>query len=229
MEPQPIVAWQTSPEPCMQNVLNVSENNLMKVSELLKSNGVIGYPTETVYGLGCIPDDAEAVARIIRLKQRDDKHPMLILIPDQSFLSSIVYDVSEAAFQLMDRFWPGPLTLIFKAQTAFPASLTGPDGSIGLRISSDPVCQDLMMRVKKPIVSTSANPGGMAPARSASEVFRYFGSQIDIILDGGVRNRNRPSTVLDIRTTPAKLLRKGAVKSADIGQVIGAVIETDNL
>jgi L-threonylcarbamoyladenylate synthase len=201
--------------------LTASEEDLYRAAEIIRRGGVIGYPTETVYGLGGLTTDARIISKIINLKGRGQGNPMLILVPDTAYVPLLVSGISENASLLMHRFWPGPLTLVFNSKAGLPVHLTGRDRSIGIRLSSDPVCRRLLAILECPIISTSANPSGEKPAHSAGEVAGYFRSGIDAVVDGGIRNRNIPSTVIDIRSTPARILRIGAVEASEIKQVIG--------
>ena len=207
----------------------IDRSEVKKAAALLKRGGVIGYPTETVYGLGGHAINAGVVSRIQRMKGREDNKPMLILIPDNTFILSVADSISEQAFVLMEQFWPGPLTLVFKAIDGLPTGLTGKDGGIGLRISSDPVCQELLTYFRAPIISTSANFFNHPPARSAEEVESYFKDHLDAILDGGERNLNAPSSVIDVRSRPAKLIRQGAIELSLIQSYIGEIVAPENV
>jgi L-threonylcarbamoyladenylate synthase len=198
-------------------------HELDQASEIIQRGGVIGYPTETVYGLGGIATNPEVVTRIQRLKGRRSGHPMLILIPDSAYLSDVAEDIPEDATKMMHCFWPGPLTLIFQAKSIFPNGLTGKDGGIGIRVSSDPICRELFKFMKDPLISTSANPSDLPPARSAEAVRQYFKDRVDAVIDGGPRNRNAPSTVIDVRVRPARLIRRGSIKMSRIQSVVGEI------
>ena len=201
----------------------VHPNEIRKAAEILKAGGVIGYPTETVYGLGGLARRADVVSRIRRLKGRQAGKPMLILIPDEASIASLSDSdhLSTDVQGLMKQFWPGPLTLVFKAKEGLPPNLTGGRDGIGIRVSSDPICQQLFRECPFPIISTSANPSGQSPARSAGEVERYFGDHLDMILDGGIRSQGMPSTVIDTRSIPMTLVREGAISISHIQSCIG--------
>ena len=192
-----------------------------RVVEVLKNRGVIAYPTETVYGLGCDALCDSAVRRIVDLKGRDGGKPMLVLIGRVEDVDSLVVSVSPAARLLMDHFWPGPLTLVFEAAAPIPRILTGGMDTIGIRLSPDPVCRALLERFRQPLVSTSANLSGRPAAQSAAEVMAIFGGRIDLILDGGVRRLGVPSTVLNVADEPPRVLREGAISAETINDVLG--------
>lgn len=203
---------------------SILKNELHEAVRILNSGGVIAYPTETVYGLGCLISKPDAVSRIRDLKGRDDKKPMLILIPNETFLFPIVEFIHPKASLLMRQFWPGPLTLIFKIEEHLPEDLIGKDGGVGIRVSSDSICQELLSFSQAPLISTSANTSGKSPARSCDEVIEYFGNLLDGVIDGGVRNKTHPSTVLDVRSEPFRLIRPGAIPAEIIEKVIGEMI-----
>lgn len=197
----------------------ISLQHIEAAAEMIRRQGVIGYPTETVYGLGGAATDPVA-SRVQSLKRRERK-PMIILIPDSGSLSLFTQDIPEGVRPLIDACWPGPLTLVFHARTGSPGSLIGPDGGIAVRRSPDPVCQQLLSILGEAIISTSANPAGLPPARTAEQVREYFGSRLDGILDGGPRNSSEVSTVLDVQSRPFKLLREGAVSRSLLLSIAG--------
>ncbi|MFC1568869.1 L-threonylcarbamoyladenylate synthase [bacterium] len=215
----------------LSETLIVGEDKIEKAVDVLRRGGVIGYPTETVYGLGGMAINTKVISRIQSIKGRQFHKPMLILVPDEQFISDLTdqEDIPDDVRLLMKHFWPGPLTLIFKAKNGLPKGLTSDDGGIGVRISSDPICQDLLERCRAPIISTSANPANQPPARTADDVRRYFKDHLDIILDGGVRNMNEPSTVIDVRSMPARLIRQGAIEVFLIKSTIGEIIVSENM
>ena len=200
---------------------NVSGGVLDKVVERLNRGGIIGYPTETVYGLGGNAEDPGVIERIYRLKERDSQRPFLMLIAGQESIHPFVTNISRAAEILMNRFWPGPLTLVFDASPLLPESLIGKKGKVAVRVSSDPVCRVLLEKYQKPIISTSANPSGMEPARSAADVLEFFKGKIDLILDGGMRLTGIPSTILDISGETPRFIRKGSIQKETIESVMG--------
>ena len=191
-----------------------------RVVALFNRGGVIGYPTETVYGLGGDATNENVIHRIFQLKGRDSKKPLLCLVHSKEDLFPIIEQVSQKAERLMDTFWPGPLTLIFSISKKLPKSLQSECGKIGIRISNDPICQMLTQKFKNPIVSTSANRTGQEPARTANQVINTFGKSLDLVLDGGKRDSLNPSTVLDVTEDPPRVIRKGAVSLKKIQKLL---------
>jgi L-threonylcarbamoyladenylate synthase len=194
-----------------------------QVADYLISGGIIGYPTETVYGLGGDAENDEVIRQIQMLKDRDSSSPFLVLVSNRENVIPIVQTVPVKAEILMAAFWPGPLTLVFEASAVLPRSLIGDARRIGIRVSPDPVCRQLLEYLNKPLISTSANPSGFAPARSASEVAAYFAGRLGMILDGGKRLGNGVSTVLDVTLDPPRLIREGAIPKEAIIRTVGGI------
>lgn len=202
------------PEPVLSDALDV-----------INRGGIIAYPTETVYGLGCDALNAASIHRVFELKGRELGKSFLVLIRSEEEIETVAKSVSPLAERLMQAFWPGPLTLIFESAPALPEILTGKSNRIGVRISPDPVCQCLLDRFRRPLVSTSANPSGNKPARNARMVIDYFGHGVDLILDHGERPSTMPSTVLDVTQSIPVLTRRGPVSLEAVQKIIGEVVE----
>ncbi len=158
------------------------QKHIHKAVEICLKGGVIAYPTETVYGLGGDPLRLDVIERIEQLKGRGQEKTFLLLVSSRVQWSAYVESIPSFAIPLIKKFWPGPLTLIFPASRILPFRLTGEKGTIGLRASPDPICQALVDLFGKPLISTSANPSGKPPARSAREVLEYFPQGLDLIL-----------------------------------------------
>ena len=139
-----------------------------KSAEILKSSGIIAYPTESFYALGVLAMDKDAINRLFALKRRSADKPLPLIIGDMDTLASIVKHVPVQAEKLIERFWPGPLTLIFKAKDNIPALLTGGSGKVAVRIPGESIALHLVRMVGLPVTSTSANPSGKPP-RCVSE------------------------------------------------------------
>ena len=190
---------------------------------IVREGGVMGYPTETVYGLGADPFDRGAVNRIFRIKGRDPGKPISLLIPDVDTLEDIVQEVPALGRELMDRFWPGPLTLVLKASPHLPEELLSGGDSIAVRISSHPIAAALLRKLGGPLTATSANRSDQAPCRSAAEVARIFGDELDLVVDGGPSRTDRPSSIVDVSSGHTVLLREGAVAAEEMEQVVGSI------
>lgn len=181
-----------------------------------KRGGVIAYPTETFYGLCVDPFNKEAVKKLFTLKGRSPKNPISVIISDVSMLDEIAAGVTPAASALMKRFWPGPLTIIFKASSKVPAELLGSTGKIGVRVSGSAVARRLSETLSSPITATSANPAGKSPPNAPEEVIGYFNGTIDILIDGGRLPGRSGSTVVDASGEGIRVVREGEVPAEEI-------------
>ncbi len=183
---------------------------------ILKQGGVIAYPTETVYGLGCDPTNPKAVQKLFDLKGRDSKVPIPVLIGELSQLPLYVEEIPKSAKKLIQKFWPGALTLIFRAKNIFPEELLAKTGKIAVRISSHPIAQELTKKFALPLTTTSANRSGQPAASTPEEVEKYFNNEIDGILSGGELSASQSSTILDVTFDPPKLIRAGVISLEEI-------------
>ena len=169
------------------------------------------YPTETLYGLGINPLHPGAMARLYEIKGRDRDKPIPFLIKDLHMLTTLVEECPPIGKQLIERYWPGPLTLIFRAKEGLPAPLRGRDGTIGLRISSHPIARMIVERLDTPLTSTSANPAGEEDLTDVEKIAQRFGDQVDLIIDGG-KVSGVGSTVVDLTVSPPAMVREGMIK-----------------
>jgi L-threonylcarbamoyladenylate synthase len=199
----------------------VSDSALEHAACVVRGGGVIAFPTESFYGIGAMPLDDQAVRRVFALKRRAADGPILVLIRDRRDLGLLVSDITPNAELLMDACWPGPLTLVFRANAAVPALLTAGTGTIGVRWPGSSIVRSLLDAVGGPLTGTSANLSGSPPSRTAQEVRRVFGSELDLILDGGLTPGHPPSTVLDTTVVPARLLREGGLAKSVLLSVLG--------
>jgi len=187
----------------------------------LKGGGIIAYPTETFYGLGVDAANELAVEKIFTVKGRDFKNPVALIIHRHYNISSIVRDIPRAAERLMQTFWPGALTILFNASDKLSPLLTAETGKIGLRVSSHPVAEKISAALNQPLTATSANLSGRPECTLASQVMEQIGYKIDAVLDFGKTPGGKPSTLIDVTTTPPVILREGAISIKTIGKFVG--------
>jgi len=193
-----------------------SQNAILQAAAAVRSGGVIAFPTRCLYGLGADAFNAEAVARIFSIKHRPVENPILILIDRPDRLERLVCDASPAAARIMDRFWPGRITLVFKAAAEVPAYLTAGTGKIGIRLPGHPVAAALLRVLQTPLTGTSANLSGKSGCRRIEDLENQIAGQLDLILDTGPLKGGRGSTVVDVTLDPPKVLREGEVSEAEI-------------
>jgi len=183
---------------------------LRAAADVLRAGGAVAFPTETFYGLAAAALDPASVKRIFALKGRPDSRPLLVLV-DSVAMAETVAHVADPARALMDRYWPGALTLVLPARTIVPSDVTAGTGTLGVRISSHPVAHGLVRMLGEPVTAPSANPSGLEPPTTAAAVVAYFAGGLDLVLDGGPTAGGAPSTVLDMTVEPPKIIRQGAV------------------
>jgi L-threonylcarbamoyladenylate synthase len=186
------------------------EQAFSRCREVIASGGVIAYPTDTFYGLGVDPRNSAAVKKLFLIKGRREDRPILLLIPDQAVVQEWAEEVTPMADQLMKRFWPGPLTLVFKAQKDVLPELTAGTGAIGLRLPGSELTRQLLAYLGVALTGTSANLSGEQGIVTAEEAQKTFGETVDLVLDGGKTAGVRPSTVVDVSTDPPQVIREGA-------------------
>ncbi|MCP4579810.1 MAG: threonylcarbamoyl-AMP synthase [Deltaproteobacteria bacterium] len=184
-----------------------------KAAEILKSGGLVAYPTESFYGLAVDADNETAILRLFRVKKREADVPVLLLIPSVEYLRRYAANVPGTAKRLMDAFWPGGLTLVFEARKNVSRLLTAGTGKIGIRLSSHPVATALAQATGSAITGTSANISGKPPCNTSHGVALALGKGVDRILDGGKTEGQKPSTVLDMTTRPHTVLREGMIET----------------
>lgn len=183
-----------------------------RAREVIRSGGVLAYPTETFYALGVDPENPAAVRRLFAIKEREPSQPILLLISGPGEVGHWASSVTPAARAMMERYWPGPLTLVFPASRNVPPSLSAGTGSVGLRVPGSETTRLLLAFLGTALTGTSANrAGGPSPA-TADGVFREVGDRIELILDGGDTPGGRPSTVVDVTGSAPRVIREGAVK-----------------
>lgn len=196
-------------------LIKITENNLAEVlkkaSAVLNDGGIVAYPTETFYGLGVKFDKENSLKKLFELKKRQEEKPMPLIIGSRASMSMIAASINEIAESLMDKFWPGPLTLILEAKKGLSPYLTADTGRIAVRIPGESAALYLVREAGFPITATSANPSGIPPAEDAETVIKYFGEKIDLIIDGGKTPGGLPSTIVDAAGKSIKIVREGVI------------------
>ena len=183
-----------------------------RAAKIISDGGVIAFRTDTFYGLGADPFNATAVARIRELKGREENKPILLLLSDASVADRFIADRSQAFEDVARKFWPGPLTIVGVAVANLPPEITAGTGTVGVRVPADESVRELVRECGGALTATSANPSGREPARSAEGVKEYFGDFVDLVIDGGEVTATEPSTVLDVTTSPPRVVREGAIR-----------------
>lgn len=192
-------------------VVQPDDNGIQKAVTALNNNEIVAYPTETVYGLAVNPFSEEAVEKLFRLKGREENKPILLVIGNLKQLDEVVISVSEKAKICIERFWPGPLSLVLPSVTNIPQKLTAGKGKISVRWTSHPVAQKLALAFGHAITSTSANRSGDPPARNISEL---PSGDISIAIEEISTTSSEVSTVFDPDT--GEVFREGVIKKSEL-------------
>lgn len=201
---------------------NPDRDILEKIGDVIREGGIILYPTDTIYGLGCDPFNRNPLARIFSLKGRVHEKGLLLLIPSEEWLFRIARDLKPEMLDLCRSWWPGPVTCLFKAGPDLPSLLTGSGGKIGVRMPDSKFLLDCMNCIPGPLVSTSANLTGEPAAGFFSEISPQIVNGVDLCVEdtGGFMFNRKASTVVDLSESEPLLVREGE----GIEKIMGAGI-----
>ena len=198
-------------------------DSIRQAADILRSGGLVAFPTETVYGLGANALDAQAVARIYEAKGRASNNPLIVHVDGSEAAQSLVSAWPDMAQKLAERFWPGPLTLVLLRRSDVPDVVTGGGDTVGVRVPAHPVALALLRACGLPIAAPSANRSlALSPTRAA-HVLEGLDGRIDALLDGGMTSGGLESTVLNLTTKRPTLLRPGLISPAEIEAVVGPI------
>lgn len=216
------------------NILNIDKDNIDEdligqAADILKRGGIVAFPTETVYGLGANGLDEEAVKKIYKAKGRPSDNPLILHISSKEELSPLVKEIPHKAKACMERFWPGPLTLVFKKSDIIPDIITGGLDTVAIRMPDHPIAKKLISKSGLPIAAPSANLSGKPSPTKANHVIEDMMGKIDMILDGGDTGLGLESTVLDLSTEVPTILRPGGVTLEDLKVIIPNVIQDSSI
>ena len=204
----------------MRVIVPQTPENLSRLREIMARGGLIAFRTDTFYGLGADPFNADSVKKIKHLKGREGDKPILVVISDIAQINRLIEKRSQAFSGLTEKFWPGALTIIGAAVADLPEDLTAGTKTVGVRLPDNDKVRALIKASGGALTATSANPSGQPPARTATEVESYFGERVDLIIDGGDVDADAPSTVVDATTERVNLIREGAIPWAEIQSVL---------
>ena len=193
---------------------------IRKAAEILRAGGLVAFPTETVYGLGADASNAGAVARLYATKRRPANHPVIVHFGSGESAFAWAREIPRAARQLAERFWPGPLTLILKRSALAKDFITGGQDTVGLRVPSHPVARGLLEMFQGGIAAPSANRFGLVSPTTAAHVREDLGDDVDLVLEGGPSEVGIESTIVDLSTGSALLLRPGAISRGDLEELL---------
>lgn len=196
---------------------------LALAADLLRAGEVVAFPTETVYGLGADATSDGAVRRIFAAKGRPLSDPLIVHLAEATQLSEVARNIPPEAHQLAERFWPGPLTLVLPRNTRIPAVVAAGGDTVGVRVPSHPVAQALLRAVNLPIAAPSANRFMHTSPTTAAHVLADLDGRIACVLDGGPTSVGVESTVVDLTTSPPRLLRPGGVTLEELRAILPTI------
>ncbi len=192
-------------------IVKSPDEDLREAVDLLRRGGILAFPTETVYALGVAADRPEAIERLRLLKGRDERKPFQLLVAGVREVEACVPDVPTPARRLMERFWPGPLTMVIEK---------GDGERVGVRAAAHPIAMALVRMAGGALVATSANRSGAAPLRDPEGILREFGESVDLVIAGGPAPSNVASTVVRMDHDGFTVLREGAITEDEINKAV---------
>ena len=199
------------------------EDEIKEAARILRRGGLLGIPTETVYGLGANALDEEAVGHIFEAKGRPQDNPLILHVPDAGWLERYCREVPEVAYLLAEKFWPGPLTMILPGKDIVPRRTTGGLSTVGVRCPDHAVTRAIIREAGVPVAAPSGNTSGRPSPTSASDMLEDMDGKIDGIVDGGACRVGVESTIIDLTVSPPQLLRPGGLPLEELRQVLGEV------
>jgi len=206
---------------------NIKETEIKYVGEVIRSGGVVVFPTETVYGIGANALDEESVLKIFKAKGRPSDNPLIVHIADIKMLEDIVEEVSETENKLMNKFWPGPLTIILKRKGNISNSVTAGLDTVGVRMPNNNIALSIIKEAGVPIAAPSANISGKPSGTRIEDIFEELNGRVDIMIDGGFSEIGLESTVIKVEGEEVNILRPGKISREEIEE-LGIMVKMDS-
>ncbi len=204
----------------MQNYLdfrnNINFDTLIQPANVIKSGGIVVFPTETVYGIGANGLNENAVKRLYEVKQRPFNKPISLLVNSIDMINEIAKDITELEYDLMRKFFPGPLTIILKKKDIVPNIVTANSNTVGVRMPANETALKLIEYAGVPIATPSANISGKPSATNLKEVMENFGEEVDYYIDGGTSKIGIASTIVQVIDEVPHILRQGSISKEEI-------------
>lgn len=198
----------------------ITEKNLNEAAKMIAAGELVAVPTETVYGLACSGLDAQAVEQVYEVKGRPEVKPLALMLHKGAAVTKYCSAVPKQARVLMDKFWPGPLTIVLNSKDIVPDIVRAGGKTVALRCPDHPLTQALLKKAKLPFAAPSANPSGEKSPVTAQEVLGYFDGKISAVVDGGECGLGTESTIIDMSCAPYKILRRGALPEEEISSAL---------
>ena len=205
------------------DTIRLDESQIAQAAAILRAGGLLGIPTETVYGLGASGLDSEAVGRIFQAKGRPQDNPLILHIPSADWLEKYCKGIPPAAYALAERFWPGPLTMVLRRAEMVPDVVTAGLDTVGMRCPAHSLCRTVIAAAGVPVAAPSGNTSGRPSPTTAEEMLQDMDGKIDAILDGGPCAVGVESTIVDLTGETPRLLRPGGITLEQLESVLGHV------
>ena len=205
------------------NTEALTARDVDRAAAILRAGGLVGIPTETVYGLGANGLDPDAVAHIFQAKGRPQDNPLILHIPSADHLERYCEKIPDRAYALAEAYWPGPLTMILWRKPIVPDVVTAGLDTVGMRCPSHPVCRAILEAADVPVAAPSGNTSGRPSPTTAAHMWEDMDGKIDAIVDGGPCSVGVESTIVDLTETPPRLLRPGGITLEQLENVLGEV------
>ncbi len=193
-----------------------SSQAIRQAVRLLREGEVVAFPTDTVYGVGAMAFEPFAVRQIFEIKQRPADKSLPVFIYQIDDLNLVARDVPDAAWRFLQHFWPGALTVVLPKNSAVPDIVTGGQETIAVRIPDHPASLELVIKAGRPLAVTSANLSGQPTPDTAPDVAQQLGENLPLVLDGGPSSGGQPSTIVDLSSSPPRILRQGPLSVAKL-------------
>lgn len=202
------------------------DREIKEIGKEIQKGKIVAFPTDTVYGLGASVEKEEAIRKVFEVKNRPLDSAIIVLISDIEKVNDLVYVENQKAYDLMEKFWPGALTLLFKKKEKVNGIITAGGDSLGLRIPNNEIARELIKFSGGALATPSANKTGhLSPTRAEHVIKQFESDEIDFLIDGGKTEKAMESTILDMTKNPPIILRNGGVSKEEIERVIGKVEE----
>lgn len=199
---------------------NLNYDNLKEPAQIIKKGGIVIFPTETVYGIGTNGLDENAIKKLYEVKQRPLNKPISLLVNNIEMVEKIAKNITEVEYKLMERFFPGPLTIILEKRDIVPDILTSNTNTIGIRMPSGEIAKKLIEFAGVPIATSSSNISGRPSGTNITDIKKDFEGKVDCFIDNGESELGIPSTVIRIIDNIPHILRQGAISEEEIRKVI---------
>ena len=208
----------------MEKLLNLKNckdyQKLRYPAEIIKKGGIVVFPTETVYGIGTNGLDKEAIERLYKVKERPLNKPISLLVSDFEMIEKVAKDITEIEYNIMKKFFPGPLTIILNKRDIVPDIVTSGGSTVGIRMPDEEITRKLIEYAGVPIAAPSANISGKPSEIDVQDIIKEFGNKVDYYIDGGKSKLGISSTIVKVENNTIKILREGSISKKEIENAI---------